>query len=110
MGSFEKPWETGIEFALRFLIELLGGALFGLAVGLRLPARSIPRDIITPTLFGGFVIGGLLFSLMLLAEWMSTSEQWWRIAAVVKSATVGGLCLLSGMTVAALANHRELVA
>ena len=106
MGSFEKPWETSIVFALRFLIELLGAALSGLVVGLRVPPLTFPRSI-APTLLGGFVIGALAFSLMLLAEWMSTKEEWWRIAAILKSASVGGLCLLSGISVATLVPNRR---
>lgn len=106
MGSFEKSWDTSIEFAMRFPVELLGGVLFGFVLGWRLPAHTLSRDTVMPPLFESLLLCGTLFFLMLLAEWISTREPLWRIAAIVKSASVGGLCLLAGTATATLVNRR----
>lgn len=105
MGSFEKIWGTSIEFAVRFPIELIGGVIFGILVGL--PSQILLRETTMHPLLRSFVIGVFLFSFMLLLEWASARKTLWLIAAIVKSASVGGLCFLSGMTVTTLMNRSD---
>lgn len=102
-GSFDKPWETRLDFALRFPLELLGGAATGACVAAWASRGAPPRACYAlPALLAAAGGGAGLFALLLLAEWASTSEGWWRAAAVAKTVAVGGLCALCGMLGAAL--------
>lgn len=101
--SFEKPWDTRLEFSLRFPLELAGGALTGVAIGLRF-ATSALRDLL-PASMASTGIALCVFLAMLLVEWTSEREQWWRVGAIVKSISVGALCASVGLSVSAAASR-----
>ena len=108
MSGFDKPWGTRIEFSLRFPLEMLGGAATGMLLLSLPPLRGLPlRSDSLPSLLAALACTFFLFSLLLMAEWASATEGWWRAAAVSKSVVVGGICSLCGMTGAALVGGRQ---
>lgn len=105
MGSFEKAWTTSLPFALRMPIELVGGAALGGAVGYWATPSSFARAML-PVFAEWSLVAALLFSLMLLGEWLSTSENVWQIAAYGKTLSVGALCGAAALAAATIANKR----
>ena len=98
-------WRTPLSFPLRVLLQLTGAALFAIGLATRVPAGSVPREIISSNgTLPGFLLGGAVFVGMLIVEAFARGAVVFHAAAMIKTAAMGGLCFATGATMLAYVN------
>lgn len=85
MESENTPSVHKVPFPLRFTTSLLGAAVFATGLATRVPAQSVPREILVRGTFPGLTLGSLLLVAMCAAPACVTRETGRAVVAVVRS-------------------------